>query len=340
MRRMVYQESVSYAMLLLIQVSFGFFRFGGFGGCPKRVLVLKFKYDRNILEQRGCTWSRFVGHLLQMDCTVKMIKTWICIDRGEAMNRFFEELSMNAWPSIENHFYDGWILRYSNRYTKRANSVYPIYKSQRDMKEKLAFCEAFYTGKNMLATFRLHDGEELHDLDIFLEDNGYHVLSPTDVLSMSLENTYEVDRAYRVSVGYSQEWSDWYADAILDNPEYEREVLVRQTLNKMLQSIEPKSLYVFIEDDGEVVAVGNGVLEAGWFGIYNVVVQESFRGKGFGKAVMNALLSEGMKLGAKNSYLQVVCNNEAAMNLFLSIGYKKEYRYWYRRKKQQDIYKN
>jgi hypothetical protein len=43
------------------------------------------------------------------------------------MDFTIEELSMNAWPSIQTVLLDGWILRMSNGYTKRANSVNPLY---------------------------------------------------------------------------------------------------------------------------------------------------------------------------------------------------------------------
>ena len=38
-----------------------------------------------------------------------------------------EELSINAFPAILTELYDGWILRYSNGYTYRGNSVNPLY---------------------------------------------------------------------------------------------------------------------------------------------------------------------------------------------------------------------
>lgn len=41
----------------------------------------------------------------------------------------FEELALNALPAILTEFYDGWILRYSNGYTFRGNSINPLYKS-------------------------------------------------------------------------------------------------------------------------------------------------------------------------------------------------------------------
>lgn len=39
----------------------------------------------------------------------------------------YEELSMNAHPAIKTHVYDGWLLRFANGYTNRANSVNMIY---------------------------------------------------------------------------------------------------------------------------------------------------------------------------------------------------------------------
>ena len=38
-----------------------------------------------------------------------------------------EEVALNAWPSMQHMLYDGWLLRFSNGYTKRANSVNILY---------------------------------------------------------------------------------------------------------------------------------------------------------------------------------------------------------------------
>jgi hypothetical protein len=43
--------------------------------------------------------------------------------------RQFEELTINTWPSLQTCCYDGWILRFARGYTRRANSVYPLYDS-------------------------------------------------------------------------------------------------------------------------------------------------------------------------------------------------------------------
>jgi hypothetical protein len=53
----------------------------------------------------------------------------------------FEELSINAFPAILTELYDGWVLRYSNGYTYRGNSINPLYSSAIDLKDKIKYCE-------------------------------------------------------------------------------------------------------------------------------------------------------------------------------------------------------
>jgi hypothetical protein len=39
------------------------------------------------------------------------------------MARILEELSLGAWPARSAVFHDGWVLRFADGYTRRANSV-------------------------------------------------------------------------------------------------------------------------------------------------------------------------------------------------------------------------
>ena len=48
----------------------------------------------------------------------------------------YEELSMNAHPSIKTQLFDGWVLRFADGYTNRANSVNPLYPSEMAIEEK------------------------------------------------------------------------------------------------------------------------------------------------------------------------------------------------------------
>lgn len=51
-----------------------------------------------------------------------------------------EDLSINAWPSYQIEFYDGWVLRYSAFYTHRTNCVEQLCLSQLPLAGKIPVC--------------------------------------------------------------------------------------------------------------------------------------------------------------------------------------------------------
>lgn len=55
-----------------------------------------------------------------------------------------EELSLNAWPSLQTIVYDGWILRFAEGYTRRSNSINPIYLSTISIEDKIHKCSVFF----------------------------------------------------------------------------------------------------------------------------------------------------------------------------------------------------
>jgi len=58
--------------------------------------------------------------------------------------RLIEEFSMKAWSSRHTQLEDGWVLRYADGYTRRANSVCPLYPSKNDPQENIKACERIY----------------------------------------------------------------------------------------------------------------------------------------------------------------------------------------------------
>lgn len=52
------------------------------------------------------------------------------------LDKTMEELSLNNWQPLSTLLYDGWVLRFANGYTKRANSIQPILYSTLELEQK------------------------------------------------------------------------------------------------------------------------------------------------------------------------------------------------------------
>ena len=118
--------------------------------------------------------------------------------------RFFEELSANGHAALQILQYDGWILRFSEGYTGRANSVSVLYPSTKGIEEKVAYCEKCYSQQGLPCIFKLTDNDT--ELDGYLAGMGYAVVTPTDVKVLDLDGT---DFGYDESCIFSGDFSQW-----------------------------------------------------------------------------------------------------------------------------------
>src|SRR5512136_30546 len=97
------------------------------------------------------------------------------------MIKVIEELSINAWPSLQTMLYDGWVLRFANGYTRRANSINPIYPSGGDVSEKIQTCEQLYRDRGLNVVFKMTSAVYPAGLDDVLASQGYAVDAQTSV---------------------------------------------------------------------------------------------------------------------------------------------------------------
>lgn len=81
------------------------------------------------------------------------------------MIQTIEELSLNAWPGLQQILVDGWVLRFGGGYSRRANCAYVMYGGTKSAEEKIEICERTYREKNLPPMFKLTAATEPARLD-------------------------------------------------------------------------------------------------------------------------------------------------------------------------------
>ncbi len=236
-----------------------------------------------------------------------------------------EEFSINAWPSLQTVLYDGWIIRFANGYTRRANSVNPLYASTMDLDEKLYFCESIYQDKKLSTIFKITPASYPSDLDRILSARNYRKDSPTSVQVLDLETTSAVlgcEADLREDM--PEEWLAAFCDVSAVSTSR------RETLRQILTGIVPQHCFASLASDGKAVACGLGVLQAGYVGLFDIATDSAFRRRGYGRQVVESILAWSKRNGARRAYLQVMLDNVPAVRLYSKIGFAEKYQYWYR----------
>lgn len=83
----------------------------------------------------------------------------------------------------------------------------------------------------------------------------------------------------------------------------------------------PNARYTAIVCNDELIAYANYWLIAGVGNINNVAVSAAWRGQGFGKILMSALIDDCRKAGGSSMTLEVRQGNTAALALYEKLGF-------------------
>jgi ribosomal protein S18 acetylase RimI-like enzyme len=233
-----------------------------------------------------------------------------------------EEAGLNAWPALQQMLYDGWVLRFSKGYTKRANSANALYPSAIDTREKVAFCEAQYKVRALRPIFRITPFAPV-DLDPLLEARGYESIDTTLVLHLDLSR-FTLPPSEHVRETSLDDWLPIYCR--LKSSSLEE----HQTHREILETIAGRCHYASLAVSGEAVSCALGVLEDELFGLFDVVTAPEHRKKGYGTQLISSMLGRAQENRARHAYLGVVELNSPAQRLYDKLGFREVYRYWYR----------
>ena len=241
--------------------------------------------------------------------------------------KMIEDFSLNAWPSHQIQFYDGWLLRFSYFYTHRTNSVEQIGSSSIPLEEKIDFCEDSYRHWGTPAIFKISPLVD-RSFEPLLIQRGYLTEHTTEVMILSFDAYCEKTPAVPVQIAKTIQ-PRWING--LFSLKGTTNAVHRQIVPSMYQAIPKDTLAACITNEkGQIVAIGLGILDRSYMGIYAIHVHPHYRKLGYARSICTALLNLGKESGLAGAYLQVVQGNTPAKALYTSLGFRDFYTYWFR----------
>jgi N-acetylglutamate synthase len=241
------------------------------------------------------------------------------------MIRFLEEISLNTWPAQHTQHFDGWILRFADGYTRRANSVSPLYQSVLPILQKIAQCEQIYNAQGLNTVFKLTNAAQPENLDELLAQQGYRHDAQTSTQTLDLE-TIAAPQTDNVRLT-EQLTDDWLAAYCRLNNVAERNIA---SMTSILNRIPSPHCFATYPVDGEPASLGGAALERGYLILFDIVTGAAFRNRGLARDVILSLLHWGKANGARHAFLQVMIDNPPALHLYEKLGFREAYQYWYR----------
>jgi len=198
-----------------------------------------------------------------------------------------------AWPSFEETDYDGWVLRFADGYTKRANSGNALYPSTLCLDLKISRCEVVYAARDLTIIFRMTPHSYPDGLDERLDQRGYKIIDRSLVMLGPLNAQADEPKSpFEIRIVSLLEWLDAYAR--LRTPYAEQLALQRGIVTKIPTSLCP----VLGFQAGDPVGYGLGVIDSELIGIFGLYVVPTTRRSGLGKAMLRRIFQWAETHGA------------------------------------------
>jgi ribosomal protein S18 acetylase RimI-like enzyme len=238
-----------------------------------------------------------------------------------------ERLMADGWRAVEEEWLGDWMLRASSGFTGRGNSVLPLGDPASPMEASVGHVEEWYAARGLPPRFHLDlppSGDAADEpLGMVLLDRGYRVVTPTVVMtgaSADIDPLRDGASPVHVSASLSAEWLAAYA----------RQRPTIPGVTEQLLTGSPGQLFLSTSDrTGALTAVARMSVHPGWAGMQALWVEPELRGRGLGRTVVHAAGMLARQRRMTSVYLQVEAENEAAIGLYESEGFRPHHTYAY-----------
>ena len=232
-----------------------------------------------------------------------------------------ELAGLNASAPPQQKEVDGWLIRLSPGKAKRSRCINALKAGSLPVDEVLARCQRSFEAAGLPFIVRLTPWSQPPGLDERLAAKGWKFFDAADVLVLDhltpdpapAPITPLDAQAYAATVGALRGSS---AKAIAAHAE--------RTANATV----PYQGFGLFDSAGGLLACGQIVREGSLVGLYDIASARPRQGHA--ERLCRALLATAYAQGAREAYLQVGCDNDAAQQLYRKLGFTWAYRYHYR----------
>ena len=238
-----------------------------------------------------------------------------------------EETNFNAFPSLQQVVYRGWLLRFSKGRPRRTNnSAGPLQANCAAVEDVIEGIEALYRRNWLPPLFRVPSFiPALYDRE--LAARGYTSEGDSCVLYGSINQIDAVaDPRVELSPRATAEWLTTMGEFQGHSPEG------RAIYQCVVGSIVVPGAFAGLRVDEGLAALAYGAVHDGLLCYESVITDLRRRRQGLAGRIIASLAAWGRQQGAAGACLQVEASNTPARNLYDRCGLRTElYRYHYRR---------
>jgi N-acetylglutamate synthase len=232
---------------------------------------------------------------------------------GRADVLALEELAARSWPAPETERLGGWLLRAGEGWTRRANSALLLGNPGLPVPDALDRVRAWYLARGLPPR-----------LSIPLP-----VLAPLDHIVARLGWSLDVDVEVLTGPVIASPADPQMVH--VDHPNEEWKALYQAKsvppVGERILAAPDRVTFASLIEDGEVRAIGRGVVVDDWLGITSMEVSPEHRRRGLAGRMLRALLTWGAEHHATRCYIQVEATNGAAIALYNGLGFAGHHRY-------------
>lgn len=232
-----------------------------------------------------------------------------------------EPAAIAAWPARHTLEIGGWLMRFTDGYSHRGNSVSATGFHGHDVYAQIAVAEIAYFSRGLQPLFQITPLTQPGNLEKILIDRGYICEAPTNVMIAKTTLLRDLPSSDAV---LSDEPNAAFKSLVISGSHSYADGCER--LDTLARVTAPH-IHASISDGDIGIACGMCVAMKDWAGINLMRTQTSYRRNGYAMRILSSLARWAEDAGAKNLYLQVEQDNAPARALYAKAGFKGAYSY-------------